>query len=967
MTDKCGLKVSDIQYVKPLKGDHKAICVTLMYNGNKRGPGYWKLNNSVLKQEAYVNGVKEVISSTLSQYESVQSKRMLWEILKINIKDFSIRYCIKQKRDLRKREFELQKKVNKLNELAERPNSDHIGQTLIVDEKCEAETELHQLYELRVKGAQIRSRAKWIEEGEKSSSYFLSLEKQRQNNNVISRLKTDKGDTISNDNEILGEITFFYKSLYTSTNVNEEEIRSYLEKCKVTGLSDNDKQLCDQAIDIKEIQHAIEHLKVNKSPGLDGLTPEFYKALSEDVIKPMHEMIMETYREGELPDSMRKAVVTLIYKKGDGMKLENYRPISLNNYDVKIVAFILATRLQRVIKTIINSNQTAYIKKRFIGTNARLIQDIFEMCENEQQPGIILGLDFMKAYDSLEWSFMLKVLEKFNFGDNFIRWIKILYTKTSMSIKNNGWLTAELFPERGVRQGCPVSCLLFILAVEVLAQQIRDNINIKGIKVNRHEHKISQYADDSYLLLSEIESIHEAIQTINEFSSLAGPKLNIAKTKGIWLGPYKGQYPNEVYGITFIETPLRVLGIYIGHDKAACYKKNWVDKLECIDKLLERWKQRGLTILGKVLIVKALIIPKLVHNFTLLKTPDGILARIEKVLYKYIWNKKERIKRNTIISGIDKGGISMVDTMCKNMSIKAAWVNRILEGGEWTNIFNWYLEKAGVDIDYVLKMDVKQTEDCELFVKLPEFYQEVLTSFNACKTTKNANVMSTHEYLSSPIMGNNIIRHKGKCLYMKRWVDSGLKYVKDLYDENGHFIDTNVLLDRLNDKSNWIAEYAIVRNAVKKYIAMFDVKMAKYINIKQMKNIVHRNKFYEVSSLGSKLYYEMLVSKKCKRSHMESVWSKEFDIVNHNTIWSHIYCRNIKYFPINKVAEFKYKILQNTLYAGYMVNKWDKTCSAFCKYCGQLETTKHLLWECERVKNIWQEISKCIKVDITWK
>ena len=139
--------------------------------------------------------------------------------------------------------------------------------------------------------------------------------------------------------------------------------------------------------------------------------------------------------------------------------MKNYRPISLTNTDYKIIAFVFARRLQTIIDKLISNSQTAYVKGRFIGLNARLILDIFDFCEENNCDGILLFLDFEKAFDSVEWNFLVKSLVKFNFGPEFIAWIKILYCNPIFRIKNNGWVSRTCNMSRGIRQGCPISAL----------------------------------------------------------------------------------------------------------------------------------------------------------------------------------------------------------------------------------------------------------------------------------------------------------------------------------------------------------------------------------------------------------------------------------------------------------------------------------------------------------------------------
>ena len=146
-------------------------------------------------------------------------------------------------------------------------------------------------------------------------------------------------------------------------------------------------------------------------------------------------------------------------------------------------------------------------------------------------------LDFEKAFDTVEWSFLFKTLEKFNFGPQFIKWMKLLYESPCAKVKNNGWLSDKITLKRGIHQGCPVSALLFIIIVEILALIIKQSPH-KGIVVQIGEQiremKLSQYADDSCLFLKDETQIALVLKIIKSFGIFAGPKLNLKKTEGIW-------------------------------------------------------------------------------------------------------------------------------------------------------------------------------------------------------------------------------------------------------------------------------------------------------------------------------------------------------------------------------------------------------------------------------------------------
>ena len=160
------------------------------------------------------------------------------------------------------------------------------------------------------------------------------------------------------------------------------------------------------------------------------------------------------------------------------MKIKNWRPISLLNVDLKIVSKALAKRIKDVLPSIIGSEQTAYVKNRFIGEGGRLISDILEVTDTLNLNGYMVTIDFEKAFDSLNHDFLMQVLIKFGFPDYFLDWIKILLKDQESSVVNNGTTTPYFKLERGARQGDPISAYLFIIALEVLF------IIIKQVKKN---------------------------------------------------------------------------------------------------------------------------------------------------------------------------------------------------------------------------------------------------------------------------------------------------------------------------------------------------------------------------------------------------------------------------------------------------------------------------------------------------
>ena len=328
------------------------------------------------------------------------------------------------------------------------------------------------------------------------------MEKARQTKKSIKKLKLTNGEISESNEEINKEIKRFYSKLYTSTSAESDEIKRYIETTNIENkVSEIDMKSCEGQLSYEECKKALFSMKCNKAPGGDGISVELYRAFWDYLGTFLVDSLNEGYLKGELCDSQKHGIVSLIYKKEDPTLLKNWRPISLLNTDYKIAAYSLASRLKKVMPSIISTDQNGYIKNRFIGYNIRLIQDIIDYSEKFQIDSCILYLDFTKAFDTIEWNFMIEAIKNFGFGESFINWIKVLYTNITACVKNNDWLTESYSLSRGIRQGCPLSCLTFVLAVEILAIKLRSNINVKGIKINRRSVKIAQLADDTTLFL----------------------------------------------------------------------------------------------------------------------------------------------------------------------------------------------------------------------------------------------------------------------------------------------------------------------------------------------------------------------------------------------------------------------------------------------------------------------------------
>lgn len=218
---------------------------------------------------------------------------------------------------------------------------------------------------------------------------------------------------------------------------------------------------------------------------------------------------------------------------------------------------------------------------------------------------------------------------------------------------------------------------------------------------------------------------------------------------------------DEINGVKATNKAVRCLCIYIGHDKEECYNKNWMKIYHDIEKLFESWKRRKLTVFGKSCIIKPLSTSKLVYIASILCIPDKeYICKVQRLIFNFIWDKSERIRRNTLIGDITDGGLSVIDIESKFKALKAAWIPRLVSSkGTLFEIFESFMEKANLNINYVLQFSETNLNALDIMGKLPLFYKQTLSSFNECKQSNFDNILP-NDILKQPIWNNSNIKIK---------------------------------------------------------------------------------------------------------------------------------------------------------------------------------------------------------------
>ena len=384
-------------------------------------------------------------------------------------------------------------------------------------------------------------------------------------------------------------------------------------------------------ITYEEAAKALKSMKNDKSPGTDGMTVNFFKFFWKDLGEFIIKSLNEGFEKGKMSITQREGIITCI-PKGDKPRefLKNWRPISLLNVVYKIGSACIANRIKKVLPELIHDDQTGFVPGRYIGDNLRLLYDIIDYLQKENLPGLLVSIDFEKAFDSVDWTFMEKVLKHFGFGKDIIRWVTAFYNDIRSSIIVNGQASSSFIIERGCRQGDPISPYLFILCAEILAGQIREEKNIKAIKIDDTEYKISQFADDTtFLLEGDRNSFEKLFDILNKFGEVSGLKLNAEKTNNVWLGSLRNSDTRWLPHLNMTWNPpkFKILGLWFTNNLDEMEKINTRDKYLETKKLFNCWANRSTTPIGRVVILKSIILSKLLYLLIIYLTHQMTLLR----------------------------------------------------------------------------------------------------------------------------------------------------------------------------------------------------------------------------------------------------------------------------------------------------------------------------------------------------
>ncbi|XP_074378628.1 uncharacterized protein LOC141720172 [Apium graveolens] len=492
-----------------------------------------------------------------------------------------------------------------------------------------------------------RQRAKqyWLREGDKNTRFFHKYASMRKEYNKIKRLKYENGEWKETEEEIQGLITEYFVNIFSTSNM-EERLSNRIGFKQV---DEEQKQALMLPINDEEVRTAVFAMHPDKAPGLDGLNPSFFQAYWTIVGPDVCKFCQHFFDTGVLPASINIIVVCLIPKVKHPQKVVDLRPIPLCNVLMRILSKVMANRVKPVLPTIISEQQSAFIENRLLTDNAFVAFEVNHYIPRKTQGSVgVAGLkvDVSKAYDRLEWQFIEFMQQKFDFPQLWIDRIMKCVKTVTYSFLHDGKIFGSVIPQRGVRQGDPISPYLYIMCAEGLSGILRryEEVGLlHGCKIARGAPSISHmlFTDDCYFIFraSRVEaSIMKDI--LQQYQNVSGQMINSSKSN-ITFSPNTAREDRagvcEVLRIQETDAPGKYLGMPMRMGRNKMEVLGFLkDKVQ---QKLQGWANKDISKHGKLTLLSSAtqVLPSFWMNVFLI--PIGICEDIERKMNGFLWGR----------------------------------------------------------------------------------------------------------------------------------------------------------------------------------------------------------------------------------------------------------------------------------------------------------------------------------------
>lgn len=925
--------------------DHATVVLDVSFPGRSLSRSPWRFNSLLLSDTNFISTINSRIDLFISTNVSPDvSAGAIWESCKAYLRGEIISYSAYQKKIARERYVSLSNSIAELqSKCVDTPDADDYEELLT------KKTEYDILASNETAESILKTRHNYYEFGDKPGKLLAHQIRQSSSSRHINQINTNTGTTID-PQSINNQFRDFYASLYSSECLNNEtQYEHFFNSLDIPSINPDEASSLDTPFTINELRSALMCMQNGKCPGPDGFPAEFYKTFA-DVLSPLLlNMFNESLKNGSLPLTLRQATISLILKKDkDPLSCSNYRPISLLCADVKILAKMLAGRLERVLPNIIAADQTGFVKNRHSFHNIRRLFDILYSPVTSDKPELVISMDAEKAFDRVEWPYLFYTLKRFGFGSTFISWIRLLYTSPLACVRTNNDFSDYISLYRGTRQGCPLSPLLFAIAIEPLAVALRSS-QMQGISRGGIEHKVSLYADDLLVFLScPDQSIPLMLTVLKDFGHISGYKLNLHKSELMPVNSAALAYPLSKLPFRVSLEHFKYLGVRVTKNCSDLFKCNFSPLLARLSRDVHRWSLLPLSLAGRINCIKMNVLPKFLYLFQCVPIflPKSFFHSLDSLISQFIWNKHTpRLKKEILQKPKNLGGLALPNFLlyywAANIRTLLHWCHTNSQSPPWLQIEEASCSPSSLMSLLCLPLTLSSTAHSSSVV-----VKNCLRIWNQFRRHFRLQDIP----VSAPIHSNPLFTPSVMDKAFLIWKDLGIVSIKQLYI-SGIFASFSQLTQIFNLQPSHLFRYLQVRDFVRRHFPCFPALPSSILT----DTILCVNPILKGSI--STLYNTLLKTQTITSDALRNAWTAELGEEIGPAAWEHALHWVHSSSVCARHGILQCKVIHRVHWSKSKLARIHPDIDPNCDKCHQEPANlSHMFWSCPSLAPFWARI-----------
>ena len=530
-------------------------------------------------------------------------------------------------------------------------------------------------------------------EHEENTAAFYNNFKERSPSLFIDNLKVDNENILTGQSEKSDFLRSKYEQLYEKfvpKMTDEARLREYgfFSDQLVTDFKDEDGFFMRHIdiplfphcgpVNLNEVKAAINQMTLKKCPGEDGVCIEFYKKFRDYIAPILVQIFNKVLETGIVPTSWERSIIKLLPKDLNNICFDKLRPITLLNVDRKIFAAILAARISYYTPYYINPFQSGGVAERDVQDSVMFINMLINFAVHGNFNDLnILNVDNSKAFDRVVRAFLFYIMRHMGFPDKLVQAIETLCKHTTSQLLINGFLSEDFEISNGIPQGCPLSCILFVIVMEPLARYFLNNKEYKGITgPGGQQVKLIQHVDDmSFFSKGDGETIN-IIKTLLRYCEISGQQINMEKS--FIISPGRNSGCNHIYNIKILPRNelKKILGVLFGANVAYATAQVWDKLYETINKTIEVLKTHHLSYFGKAKVLNTLVISKILYILPIIEFHSKKTEKLLRLIFKFLGHKG--VTRDVLTLPIKLGGTGLINLGMKATSLRFKYINPYL-------------------------------------------------------------------------------------------------------------------------------------------------------------------------------------------------------------------------------------------------------------------------------------------------